>query len=83
MKRWSLSISTTAFVVLLTLGAYSWLESQNYGMAALALLFAFLMPLQAETMRDKLLLNEFAGGDYGTIVDEVARKPLRMHQRFR
>ncbi len=69
MNRWSLSISTTAYVVLLTLGGHMCLESQNYAMAGLALLFAFLWPLQAEAMRDTLLRHRRADLDDGAKMD--------------
>lgn len=55
MNRWSLSISTTAAVVLFTLSAQLMLEQENYLMAGLFFIFAFLVPLQSEGMRDKLL----------------------------
>ena len=66
MNRWSLSISTTAYVVLLTFGAYMCVESQNYVMAGLVLLFAFLWPLQVAAIRDKLLRRKTADRDDDT-----------------
>ncbi len=55
MNRWSLTISTTAAVVLFTMGSQAALESQNYVLAIVSLLFAFIVPLQSEALREKLL----------------------------
>jgi hypothetical protein len=48
MKRLLLNISTTAGVVLLTMGALSMLESQNYIVAGILLCFAFWLPAYGE-----------------------------------
>ena len=55
MNRWWLTVSTTAAVMLFMLGAQAALESQNYVLAILCLLFAFYVPLQAEALREKIL----------------------------
>jgi len=55
MNRWWLTISTTAAVVLLTMGAQATLYNQNYVWATILLLFAFVVPLQSEMLRDKIL----------------------------
>jgi hypothetical protein len=48
MKRLFLNFSTTACVVLFTMGALSMLESQNYMMAGVLLFFAFWLPAHDE-----------------------------------
>lgn len=48
MKRLFLNVSTTAGVVLFTMGALSMLESQNSIMAAVLFLFAFWLPAHGE-----------------------------------
>jgi hypothetical protein len=58
INRWSLSISTTAAVILFTLGASSMLEDQEYWMAGLSILAAFYVPIQSEIMRSQLLKRE-------------------------
>ena len=55
INRWTLSISTTAGVILFTMGFLSMLEQQKYLMAGLFLLFAFWLPLQSESVKDKAL----------------------------
>ena len=60
ISRWYLAISTTACVVLFTMGALSMLESQNYIMAGVFLFFAFWVPLQDEL--DRLFKRRFGIG---------------------
>lgn len=48
MKRLFLNFSTTACVVLFTMGALSMLESQNYILAGVLLFLAFWFPAQDE-----------------------------------
>jgi hypothetical protein len=55
MNRWWLTISTTAAVVLFTIGAQAALERQSYVLAGVSLLFAFIVPLQSEALRETLL----------------------------
>ncbi len=67
MNRWWLTISTTAAVLLFTIGAYSALESERYVLAVMFLLFAFYVPLQTEALRDKILRRKFGvANDDGT-----------------
>ena len=70
MNRWSLSISTTACVVLFTFGAYMMIETQRFAMAGLFLFFAFYVPLQTEATRDKLLRHHVKMGNDAETVDE-------------
>lgn len=60
MKRLFLNISTTAGVVLFTMGALSMLESQNYILVGVFLLLAFWLPAQEEL--DILFKQRFAIG---------------------
>ena len=60
MKRLFLNISTTAGVVLFTMGALSMLESQNYIMAVVFLFFAFWLPAHDEL--DALFKRRFGIG---------------------
>jgi hypothetical protein len=57
MKRLLLNISTTAGVMLLTMGALSMLESQNYIIAGVFLFLAFWLPAYGEL--DRLFKRRF------------------------
>ncbi len=70
MNRWWLTVSTTACVVLFTMGTYAAIEAQRFAMAGLFLFFAFYLPLQTEAMRDKLLKRDFKMASDGKTVDE-------------
>ncbi len=58
MSRWYLAISTAACVMLFTMAAMTMLESQKYFFAAVFLFFAFYVPLQSESIRDRVLKPE-------------------------
>ncbi len=75
MNRWSLTISTTAAVLLFAIGAYSALESERYTLAALALIFAFYVPLQTEALRDKILHRKFVSANDGKTSNQSGEPP--------
>ena len=79
MNRWWLTISTTASVVLFTLGAHMELESQHYAQAVLYLIFAFVVPLQMESLRDKILGRKFLPTDDGKISVQSRNPPAAGH----
>ena len=57
MKRLFLNVSTTALVMLLTMGALDMLEKQNYIIAGVFLFIAILYPAQNEL--DTLFKRKF------------------------
>lgn len=65
MNRWSLWISTTAGVVLFTMGTYAAIEAHRFAMAGLMMFFAFFVSLSMEAMRDKLLRRDSKMGSDG------------------
>jgi len=60
MKRFLLNLSTTAFVVLMTMGALDMLEKQNYIIAGVFLFLAFWFPARDEL--DELFKRRFGVG---------------------
>ena len=80
MKRLFLNISTTAGVVLFTMGALSMLESQNYIMAGVLLFFAFWLPAYDEL--DRLFKRRYGIGT-DTETDPKTGKGVGSEERSR
>lgn len=71
MKRLFLNISTTAGVVLFTMGALHMLESQNYIIAGVFLFFAFWLPAYEEL--DILFKRRFRIGTDAEVNSETGK----------
>lgn len=80
MKRLFLNISTTACVVLFTMGALSMLDSQHYILAGVFLFLAFWVPAQDEL--DTLVKRRFGVGA-DTETDPKTGKGVGSEQRNR
>ncbi len=78
MKRLLLNVSTTALVMLLTMGALDRLEKQNYIIAGVYLFIAFLFPAQNEL--DTLFRRRF-GIATGTKVDSKTGRGVESQEK--
>lgn len=72
-----LSISTTAGVILFTMGFLSMLEEESYWMAGLFLLFAFWLPLQSEAIENKVIKRSTQAPTREGTADDENGEPTR------